>query len=100
MSTLPLPTAEDQIRIYLRFRTSNVPGEAGRRDKVLTRDFCQQVLGRQLSDTTDFVYVSGLYDQPGQTTYLIFDLNIREPDSDLGDIPLRGYKVTYIGDSA
>jgi hypothetical protein len=95
-----LKDSQEQQRLYLRFRTSNVPGEAGKRNEVLTKDLCHQLLGRQISQETDHVYVSGLYDKPNQVAYLIFDLNISGSESRLEDIPLSCYKVSYTGNTA
>lgn len=91
---------KEQRRLYLRFRTSNVPGEARKRNEVLSKDLCRQLLGRELSQETDHVYVSGLYDMPNQVAYLIFDLNISGNWSRLEDIPLSCYKVSYTGNTA
>lgn len=95
-----LMDSQEQRRLYLRFKTSNVPGEAGKRNEVLTKDLCYQLLGRELSQKTDHVYVSGLYDMPNQVAYLIFDLNISGSESRLEDIPISCYNVSYNGNTA
>lgn len=90
-----LQDSHEKRRLYLRFRTSNVPGEAGRRNIVLTKDCCPKLIGREFNEEIDYVYVSGVYDMPNQVTYLIFDFNIGQKGIELDQIPISCYKVSY-----
>jgi len=90
-----LQDSHEKRRLYLRFRTSNVPGEAGKRHIVLTKDCCPKLIGRKFNEETNYVYVSAVFDMPNQATYLIFDFNVGQKGIELNLIPISYYKVSY-----
>jgi hypothetical protein len=100
MSMSILQDSNEKRRLYLRFRTSNVPGEAGKRNIVLTKDCCPQLIGREFNKETDYVYVPAVFDMPNRVTCLIFDFNIGQKGIELDQIPISCYKVSYCNNIA
>ncbi|KAI9744120.1 MAG: hypothetical protein M1818_002272 [Claussenomyces sp. TS43310] len=88
-----LSDSDQPARNYLRFSTSNVPGDATRRHLRLMRDF-YAFIGRELSDV-DHAHIPGLIDSPDEVAWMVFDLNVGERNQDLEDIPVRCWKVNY-----
>jgi hypothetical protein len=95
-----LQDSHEKRRLYLRFRTSNVPGEASKRNIVLTKDCCPKLISREFNEETDHVYVPAVYDMPNQVTYLIFDFNVGQKGIGLDQIPISCYKVSYFNNIA
>jgi hypothetical protein len=71
-----LQNSHEKRRLYLRFKTSNVSGEAEKRNIVLTKDCCPKLIRQEFSEKTDYVYMSRVYNISNQVIYLIFDFNI------------------------
>jgi hypothetical protein len=90
-----LQDSYEKRRLYFRFKTSNVSGEAGKRNIVLTKDCCPKLIRREFSEETDYVYVSEVYNMSNQVMYLIFDFNIGQKEIELNQISISCYKVSY-----
>lgn len=91
---------DDQMRVFIRFWSDNVPGKPILRHLRLVNDFCSQMLRREYCQANDYVHIPPQYDKEHQRCWMIFDLNVKEPGLDLGRIPLSCFSVTYFGDQA
>ena len=90
----------DQLRVFIRFLTDNVPGNPGRRHLRLVNDFCSQVLGREYNREQDYIHLPAQFDGEHQRCWMIFDLNVKVRGTSLEQISLLCFRVTYLNDNA
>ena len=86
-----------QARILLRFAAQKVPGERLQRGFKVTTDFCDK-LGRAFDEEIDYAHTSpDCISESSKKAYILIDVNVKTPGSDVKDIPLFCYNVTYDG---
>jgi len=86
--------AEEKTRHYLRFKTSNIPGDASQRQGRLTNDFYKYI--NRLFSNTDYIHVPGLIDSPWNVpAWIVFDINVGARGQDVTEIPLKSWSVQY-----
>lgn len=85
--------SNEKFRLFLRFNTSNVPGEPSGRQSLL-QEHLFSVIGRVVS-SFDHIHTPGLIDSPNQIAYLVVDVNVGEKGHELSNIPVKCYKVVY-----
>lgn len=89
----------DQLRVFVRFLSDNVPGYPSRRHLRLVNDFCSQVLGREYDRKEDYIHIPPQFDKEHQRCWMIFDLNVKERGLDLEKISLLCFRATYLNDN-
>jgi hypothetical protein len=76
------------IRIFLRFRADDVPGNPQSRYMTLSNLFFSEDLNRKFDDTLDWIHVPANIDEHGAKCWMILDLNAVQSDVKLDKLPI------------
>lgn len=83
-----------KTRHFLKFKTSEVPGDVSQRQSLL-RDHFYQRIDRQVTDQ-DYVHVPALIDSPdNKSAWIVFDINVGDKGQDLADVRIQCWRVKY-----
>ncbi|KAH7361010.1 hypothetical protein BKA65DRAFT_196985 [Rhexocercosporidium sp. MPI-PUGE-AT-0058] len=87
--------SQSEIRVAIRFNTTNVPGEPLRRGRQIATEFARLMLNRDLSHD-DFVHLpADFYSNTSQMLYILCDFNIRDRIVHVENVKIEFWKVTY-----
>ncbi|KAL5333469.1 hypothetical protein BJX70DRAFT_380913 [Aspergillus crustosus] len=86
----------EPIRVFLRFKADDVPGNPQGRHMTLSVRFFSEDLDRPFHDERDWIHVPANIDEQGAKCWMIMDLNAKEMNVDLDQIPIRTFRVQYI----
>jgi hypothetical protein len=85
-----------ELRVLVQYVTDNVPGDPIKRGERVGNDFCLNFLDRNFNWDTDSIHFPGDFDSlTHQKIWIMFDLNIRHPISDVDRILTKCFKVNY-----
>ena len=86
---------QQEMRVAIRFNTTNVPGEPLKRGRRIATEFAQVMLDRGLTHN-DFIHLpADFYSDTSQTLYILCDFNIRDKVPRVEGVPLEFWKVNY-----
>ncbi|OBT50220.1 hypothetical protein VE04_09153, partial [Pseudogymnoascus sp. 24MN13] len=82
-----------KTRHFLKFKTSELPGDVSQRQTLLTDHFYQHI-NREVTDSVnDAVHVPARIDSPtNKSAWIVFDINVRDKD---GNFALQCWRVSY-----
>ncbi|PVH83290.1 hypothetical protein DL98DRAFT_113785 [Cadophora sp. DSE1049] len=87
--------SQQEMRVAIRFNTTNVPGEPLKRCRRIAIDFAQLMLNRGLSHD-DFVHLpADFYSNTSQMLYILCDFNICDRVPHVENVPVEFWKVSY-----
>jgi hypothetical protein len=87
----------DPIRVFLRFRADDVPGNPQSRHMTLSNLFFSEDLNRNFDNKKDWIHVPANIDEKGAKCWMILDLNAVKSDARLDQLPIRVFRVQYSG---
>ena len=86
----------EPIRIFLRFKADDVPGNPQSRHIALSNRFFSEDLNRPFNNKTDWIHVPANIDEQGAKCWMILDLNATERNVKMDQVPIRMFRVRYI----
>lgn len=85
-----------ELRIALRYKSTNVPGPAAERAKRVATDFASNHLERPFDYNRDFIHLPSDFDcSEPKTIWILCDFNVQKPIDYVKAIPFEGWKVNY-----
>jgi hypothetical protein len=87
---------QHEIRIAIRFDTTNVPGEPRNRLRRIADDFAKSKLLRMFDSDSDFFYWSPEFDlTTSKRIWMLCDFNISGKVLQVDAVPIQWWNVTY-----
>jgi len=93
---MDMAQAQQEIRIAIRFITSNVPGQPRDRPRRVADDFASSKLSRSFSYDHDFVHLHpDIYLDTTQSVWLLCDFNVYAKVPRVEAVPIQWWVVSY-----
>ena len=90
------PSEQTQVRVALRYVTSNVPGLPAESANRVASDFAIIHLLRSFTPNTDFIHLPCDFDsEEGKRIWVLCDFNIERPIDRHEGIYTESWKVSY-----
>jgi hypothetical protein len=90
----------EELRVVIRYTTTDVPGPPSERAKRIANELTQNQLYRTLNLDTDYIHLSTEFDstQP-KKAWILYDFNVRDRRStnQLDDTPVHFFRANYNG---
>lgn len=86
------------IRIFIKFRTDQVPGPSAEKDLLVATAACSELLGRDFDFRKDFIHSQGELLEGKAPCHVLVDCDYLDSQPDPKDAVLHYYRV--IGDEA
>lgn len=86
------------LRIFVRCRSNQVPGENDYKANIVANFACQKTLDRPFSWVKDFRRCEGSFYGLAEVCHMVIDCNVDEADEGTEGIPLYYFKATGEGD--
>lgn len=87
---------QQEVRIAIRFKTTNIPGELRDRPTRIAEDFARWKLSRSFSYNYDFIHLHpDIYLTTLQSVWLLCDFNVDGKVSKVETVPIQWWTVTY-----
>lgn len=87
---------QQEIRVAIRFNTTNVPGKLMDRPRRVTEDFATSKLSRRFSFDYDFIHLHpDFYLTTAQSVWMLCDFNVREQVLQVEAVPVQWWNVSY-----
>jgi hypothetical protein len=94
MAKNPIP--QHEIRIAIRFDTTNVPGEPRNRLRRIANDFAESKLSRMFDSDSDFFHwPPDFHLTTSKRVWMLCDFNIRDKVLQVDAVPIQWWNVTY-----
>jgi hypothetical protein len=91
-----LPTLQSELRVVIRYKTTDIPGSAVDRARRVVNEFALQHLKRPFSWNTDHIHCSSDFDsEHSKHVWIMCDFNVKEPQIDVETIPVICVQVHY-----
>ena len=85
----------DEIRIAVRYTTTDIPGPPSERGRRIAVDLAKWKLSRHFRENTDFIHLPTNFDSAERTVaWILCDFNVHKHRS-VVDIPIQFYRVRY-----
>ncbi len=85
-----------ELRIVIRYNTSNAPGLPRNRAQQVANDFALSKLSRPFRYDQDFIHLPADYDSDStKSIWILCDFNVHQRQSKINNIPTEFWKVTY-----
>lgn len=85
------------IRIFIKFRTDQVPGPSTEKDLLVARAACLETLGREFDFAKDFIHSQGEVLQEKARCHVLVDCDYHESQPDPTNAVLHFYCVVEDG---
>ena len=87
---------QQEVRIAIRFQTTNIPGELKDRPTRIAEDFARWKLSRSFSYNHDFIHLQpDVYLTTPQSAWLLCDFNVNGKVPKVETIQIQWWTVTY-----
>jgi hypothetical protein len=87
---------QQEIRIAIRFNTTNVPGKLIDRPRRIAEDFATSKLSRRFSSDSDFIHLHpDFYLTTPQSVWMLCDFNVRGKVLQVEAVPIQWWNVSY-----
>jgi hypothetical protein len=87
---------QPEIRIAIRFDTTNVPGELRNRLRRIANDFAESKLSRKFDSDSDFFHWPPDFDlTTSKRIWMLCDFNISGKVLQVDAVPIQWWNVTY-----
>lgn len=87
---------QQEIRIAIRFKTTNVPGGLMDRARRVAEDFATSNLSRRFSFDYDFIHFHpDFYLTTPRSVWMLCDFNVREKVLQVEAVPIEWWSVSY-----
>jgi len=91
-----LATLQSELRVVIRYQTTNIPGSPIDRARRVVNDFAMPRLKRPFSWNTDHIHCSSDFDsENSKHVWIMCDFNIKEQHIDVETIPIMCVQVYY-----
>ena len=81
------------LRIFIKFRTDQVPGPPAEKDLLVATAACLKLLGRDFDFEKDFIHAQGEVLQDKARCHVLVDCDYQDSQPDPRDAVLRFYHV-------
>ena len=81
------------LRIFIKFRTDQVPGLPAEKDLLIAKAACLELLGRAFDFEKDFIHAQGEVLQERARCHVLIDCNYRDSQPDPKDAIIYFYHV-------
>ncbi|KAK3176895.1 hypothetical protein OEA41_008221 [Lepraria neglecta] len=81
------------LRIFIKFRTDQVPGPSAEKDLLVATAACLELLGRDFNFERDFIHAQGEVLQEKARCHVLIDCDYHDSRPDPKDAVLRFYHV-------
>ncbi len=81
------------LRIFIKFRTDQVPGPPAEKDLLVATAACLKLLGRDFDFEKDFIHAQGEVLQDKARCHVLVDCDYHDSQPDPRDAVLRFYQV-------
>jgi hypothetical protein len=81
------------VRVFIQFRTSQVPGEASKKLKLVADAACSAALGRDFDDEKDFIHSQGEIYNDNAPCHIVIDCEHLDAKHTVEEIPLYCYAL-------
>lgn len=81
------------LRIFIKFRTDQVPGPPAEKDLLIATAACLKLLGRDFDFEKDFIHAQGEVLQDKARCHVLVDCDYQDSQPDPRDAVLRFYHV-------
>jgi len=86
------------LRIFIKFRTDQVPGPSAEKDLLVATEACFKLLNRNFEFAKDFIHAQGELLQEKARCHVLVDCDYHDSQPDPKDAVVRFYRV--VGDGA
>ena len=91
-----LPTLQSELRVVIRYKTTDIPGSPVDRARRVVNEFAMPHLKRPFSWNTDHIHCSCDFDsENSKHVWIMCDFNIKEQHIDVEAIPVMCVQVHY-----
>lgn len=87
---------QQEIRVAIRFNTTNIPGKLMDRPRRVAEDFATSKLSRSFSYDYDFIHLHpDIYLTTTQSVWLLCDFNVRGKVLRVEAVPIQWWSISY-----
>jgi hypothetical protein len=97
-SNRALSTLQSELRVAIRYKTTDVPGSPIDRAQRVVNEYATQYLQRRFSWNTDHIHCSSDFDsEDSKPVWIMCDFNITKQHDEVENIPIRVVQAHYSG---